>query len=369
VTDPFDTLAGGDDRRRPRPAFERALRERLVAALGLDDGRRSATEPDAATIAPDATVDADVPTVRLTPRRNPMTTTMPTTTTLTSGTARARPGGMPAAVLLTPYLAVHDAAAAIEFYVAAFGAVEVDRIVGDDGRIGHAELAIGEVRVYLADEYPEIDFRGPRSIGGSGVTLHLEVPDVDARFATAVRAGSEALDEPADQPHGSRHGGVRDPFGHRWLLSQRLDPGGVAGTQPVGRAEHAGGIWAAVNSHDALAAIRFLVDVLGFEEQLVVPGDAPGVVVHSQLRWPEGGIVQVSTADRAGNVFAQRPVGVENLYVITADPAAVHDRCVAAGVEIVAPLATPDYDPGGSGFSLRDPEGNLWSFGTYAGEG
>jgi uncharacterized glyoxalase superfamily protein PhnB len=60
---------------------------------------------------------------------------------------------------------------------------------------------------------------------------------------------------------------------------------------------------------------------------------------------------------------------VENLYVITADPAAVHDRCVVAGVEIVAPLASPDHDPEGSSFSLRDPEGNLWSFGTYAGEG
>lgn len=130
---------------------------------------------------------------------------------------------------------------------------------------------------------------------------------------------------------------------------------------------YVGGIWSAILTPDAAAMIRFVVDVLGFSERLVVPGPDPGVVVHSELVWPEGGVVQVATAGHSDSVFSQIPVGVGNLYVVTADPAAVHRRCVDAGVEIVRELSSPDHDPTGSGFSIRDHEGNLWSFGTYAG--
>lgn len=133
--------------------------------------------------------------------------------------------------------------------------------------------------------------------------------------------------------------------------------------------ERNGRIWPAVMASDAPAMIRFAVDVLGFTEQIVVPGDEQGVVVHSQLAWPEGGVVQIATGHRSdGNPFSEQPIGSANVYVVTDDPQAVHDRCIAAGVEIVREMESPDYDPGGSGFGLRDPEGNLWSFGTYAGE-
>ena len=141
----------------------------------------------------------------------------------------------------------------------------------------------------------------------------------------------------------------------------------TAGTAGEARPASAGGIWAAINSDDAPAMIRFVVDVLGFTEELVVPGADPSVVVHSQLHWPEGGVVQVGSANRPGNVFSERAVGQQSLYVITADPSAVHERCVASGVEIVAPPDSPEYDPDGMVFSIRDREGNLWSFGTYAG--
>jgi uncharacterized glyoxalase superfamily protein PhnB len=156
------------------------------------------------------------------------------------------------------------------------------------------------------------------------------------------------------------------------MLSQPLadaDRDATAGAASRSTSGEGGGIWAAVNAADAPAMIRFLVDVLGFEEQLVVPGGEPGVVEHSQLRWPEGGTVMVATAGRHGNVFAARPVGQQSLYVITSDPLSVHERCVAAGLEVVLPPSSPDYDPGGTGFTIRDAEGNLWSFGTYAGEG
>ena len=129
------------------------------------------------------------------------------------------------------------------------------------------------------------------------------------------------------------------------------------------------GIWAALNLEDAETGIRFITDVLGFEEQLVVPGDEPGVVEHSQFTWPEGGTVQAASANRAGNVFSQRPTGTQNLYVITADPMAVHRRCVDAGATVVIEPEAPEYDPAGLVFTIEDPEGNLWSFGTYAGEG
>lgn len=300
---------------------------------------------------------------------------MPPTDTDTDA---ATASGAVTATALTPYLGVHDGAAALAFYIEAFGAVEEARFTGPDGRIGHAELVIGSVRLFLADEYPEVGAVSPRTLGGSPVTLHLEVADVDAVHTGAVAAGATSERAPADQPHGARHSSIVDPFGHRWLLSQPiagLSPAdlerrmGDDGWTLTGRPRvGSGGIWGIVNAVDAPAMIRFLTEVIGFEASLVVE-DEPGIVEHSQLVWPEGGVVQVGKAHRPGNVFSERPApGTQSLYVITADPAAVLARCRAAGVEIVRDLEEPDYDPGGGGFAIADPEGNLWSFGTYAGE-
>jgi PhnB protein len=278
-----------------------------------------------------------------------------------------------------PYLAVHDGRAALEFYEAAFGAVEAMKVIMDDGRVGHAEFHIGGAPFYLSDEFPEIGVVSPRTLGGTSFALHLTVPDVDAMFERAVGAGATGLTPPADQPHGNRHGTLLDPFGHRWMVSQPTeavsastyaervrDSGATVEVNPSARRRE-GGIWASVNYADAEAGIRFMTEVLGFEPVLVVPGEEPGVIAHSELRWPEGGTIQASSASR-GNVFTDRPTGAEAVYVITADPIAVHDRCVRAGAEIIAPLESPHYDPEGIGFSTRDPEGNIWSFGTYAGE-
>ena len=119
----------------------------------------------------------------------------------------------------TPYLTVHDGAAAIEFYKNIFGAVETLRIQEDSGRIGHAELSIGEGAIMLSDEYPEMDVRGPQTIGGSPVTLHLYVADVDATVERAVAAGAKVVRPVADQFYGDRAGKLVDPFGHQWFLS------------------------------------------------------------------------------------------------------------------------------------------------------
>lgn len=124
---------------------------------------------------------------------------------------------------LTPYLAVADAAAAIDWYHDVLGAIETMRFVGDDGRVGHAEVSIGGARLMVSDEYAEIDVLGPTSRGGTTVALHLEVVDIDHTFAAAVAAGAAALRPPSDQGHGNRNATIVDPFGHRWMLSQPID--------------------------------------------------------------------------------------------------------------------------------------------------
>lgn len=123
---------------------------------------------------------------------------------------------------VTPYLCVNGAAAAIDFYVAAFGAVEHHRMVGDDGRIGHAEIVIGTSRLMLADEYPEIGVLSPTTRGGSSTNFTLEVTDVDRAFAKAIELGATQLRPVEDQFYGSRQGTLVDPFGHQWSLSTPL---------------------------------------------------------------------------------------------------------------------------------------------------
>ncbi|RMF77856.1 MAG: VOC family protein [Planctomycetota bacterium] len=121
---------------------------------------------------------------------------------------------------LTPHLTVKNAAEAIEFYKKAFSAEEVMRIPGPDGRtIMHAELRIGDSMVYLANEFPEHGCVGPASLGGSPVTLHLYVPDIDGAFDQAVKAGAQVRMPVADMFWGDRYGQVVDPFGHVWSIA------------------------------------------------------------------------------------------------------------------------------------------------------
>ncbi len=142
-----------------------------------------------------------------------------------------------------------------------------------------------------------------------------------------------------------------------------LQPGDVL--TAADRPGSGGGIWAVVYYRDGLAGVRQLVDVFGFEEQEVVL-DADGTtIVHSELRWPEGGIVQDGTYVE-DHPWAIAP-GVQGLYIVTADPQSVWERCQAAGLEVMQEPYSPHYDPGGMGFSVKDREGNKWSFGTYGG--
>ena len=120
---------------------------------------------------------------------------------------------------VTPYLIIKGAAKAIEFYKQAFGASELMRMEGPDGRIGHAEIKIGDSPIMLADEYPEIGYRSPAALGGTPVSIMLYVEDVYTLFPRAVAAGAKVLQPVQDQFYGDRSGTVADPFGHVWTLA------------------------------------------------------------------------------------------------------------------------------------------------------
>ena len=183
MTDPFAALRTPDVPVDPDPEFAARLRARLERALALPKG-----------VDPDVHDDRD-------PRR---------------------------CRVITPYLAVADARGAIDWYRSVFGADLVgEPIIMPDGRVGHAELAIGTARLYLSDAHPEIGVVAPQLDAGSSVTLHLETADVDGTTERARTAAATIEREPADSPYG-RMSGMRDPFGHRWMLN-----GPVATTSPV----------------------------------------------------------------------------------------------------------------------------------------
>jgi len=120
---------------------------------------------------------------------------------------------------VTPYLIVRGAARALDFYKAAFGAEELFRYPTSDGKLGHAEMRIGDSTVMLADEHPEMGYKSPQAYGGSSVSLVLYVDDVDARFAAAVEAGAKAIRAVQDQFYGDRSGTLVDLFGHVWTIA------------------------------------------------------------------------------------------------------------------------------------------------------
>ena len=124
-------------------------------------------------------------------------------------------------------------------------------------------------------------------------------------------------------------------------------------------------VWPTTRCKDTRALIDFLVAAFGFEEQFTVPGEDGKGIIHAQIRWPGGGGVMLGDAEGGDAFHLSLPFGPVSIYVVTDQPDALHDRAVAVGATIVRGLRDEDY--GSRGFSATDPEGNLWSFGTYAG--
>jgi PhnB protein len=124
---------------------------------------------------------------------------------------------------VTPYLCVDGAGEAIDFYSRVFGATERMRMPSPGGKIGHAELQLGDSVIMLADEHPEMAFRSPKSIGGTPVTIHVYVEDVDSVFQRALEAGATEARPLGNQFYGDRLGELVDPFGHRWSVATHIE--------------------------------------------------------------------------------------------------------------------------------------------------
>lgn len=141
----------------------------------------------------------------------------------------------------TPYLIIRGAADAIEFYQNAFGATELFRFPMPDGKIGHAEIKIGDSPIMIADEFPEMGYTGPQTLGGSPVSIMIYVEDVDTVFNQAISAGATVKEAVSDKFYGDRIGTLTDPFGHVWHVSTHKEDVSVEEMQKRAQAAHGGG--------------------------------------------------------------------------------------------------------------------------------
>jgi PhnB protein len=124
---------------------------------------------------------------------------------------------------VTPYLSVNNGPKALEFYKQAFGATELYKMIVPDGRLGHAELRIGDSVIMLADQFPEYGGKTPQTLGGTPVSMYLYVEDVDGFFKRAVAAGAKERKPVTDQFYGDRSGQLEDPFGHTWWVATHTE--------------------------------------------------------------------------------------------------------------------------------------------------
>jgi len=139
---------------------------------------------------------------------------------------------------VTPYLIISGAGEAIDYYKKAFGATELLRMPAPGGKIGHAEIKIGDSPIMLADEFPEMGYKSPRTLGGSPVSIMIYVNDVDAIFDQAVAAGGKVQRPVKDQFYGDRSGTLEDPFGHVWHVATHKED--VSAEEMAQRAQAAG---------------------------------------------------------------------------------------------------------------------------------
>lgn len=277
----------------------------------------------------------------------------------------------------TPYLSVRGAADAMEFYKRAFGAKEVLRLMQPDGRIGHAEIDISGAKIYLADEFPEIGFRSPESLGGSPVQISLQVEDVDSVARRAVEAGATVVQPVADQFYGARSGHFRDPFGYTWVIStltERLSPAEMRrrNDEVSGRQEAASRQSEAARHQvsyiragfhtvtpyliisDAAKWIDFVKEAFGAEEKFRAQRPGSDTIMHAEVQIGDS---MIELAD-ANPQFPAMPM---TLLLRVDDPDAAYDRAISAGAETVQPVTDRDY--GTRAGNVRDAFGNTWDIG------
>ena len=247
MTDPLEALRTPLTPIDPDPAFAARLRERLRRELLRPKGADTGGTMPTTTTRSAAPRDAHDAAARSRGASDP-----------------ASPADEPRVRSLTPYLCVDDARQALAWYSRVFDARQRgEPVVMEDGRIGHAELEIGDSVLMLADEWPELDLLSPRARGGPSQTVHLTVPDADRVVARAVEEGAALARPVADHPHG-RNGVIIDPFGHRWMVASAAGP--AAGPR------HGDIAYTALRLPDVQAATDFYGSVLGWR---VEPGSGP----------------------------------------------------------------------------------------------
>jgi uncharacterized glyoxalase superfamily protein PhnB len=278
-----------------------------------------------------------------------------------------------------PYLSVRGGVAAIRWYQEVFGAEVIgDPLMEDNGRVGHVELRIGDARIALADEYPELDILSPLSRGGPSVQIRVAVADCDATFDRAVAAGASVRREPDDQFYGARSAGFRDPWGHEWALQQPLETvtqeqmaERLAGSEyhfapledlpEVDLGNRSGSTGSGVDHDEARPANRS--GDLGYFTIDVPDPDTTGDFFAALFGWQveQGSIEEgrhIASIAPPGGIHGGRPVGVTLYFrVDDLDAAAARVRALGGTVESVN-----DYPSGGNA-SCRDPQGlpfELW---------
>src|ERR1700722_13196319 len=278
----------------------------------------------------------------------------------------------------TAYLCVKNAAAAIEFYKKVFGATEIMRLADPGGRIGHAEIRIGNSSIYLSDEHPEYGIVGPQTLGGSPVKMSLSVPDVDAVVARAVEAGGKIVRPVQDQFYGERSGHFEDPFGQVWMISttteqlsaeelhRRFDdmtkqgasttaePKADEKATPTVRAVPEGfhTLTPYLSVNGAARLIDFLKEGFGAVEKFRVNRPGSELVMHAEMRIGDS-VLELADANEE---FGVRMLG-NILHVEDAD--AVYQRALRAGAtSLFAPTEQPwgDREAG-----VKDTSGNHWN--------
>jgi uncharacterized glyoxalase superfamily protein PhnB/catechol 2,3-dioxygenase-like lactoylglutathione lyase family enzyme len=292
TTDPFEELRAPVAPLAPRPAFARELQRRLIAEL----------------------------------RPDPEVTTMPVLEVREYTPARLHS--------LTPYLALSDPARAIEWYTEVFDAVLIgEPIIMPDGRIGHAEIRVGDSVFMLAGEFPEESHMSPETLGGSTVGLMVHVPNSDETYAKAVEMGAEAL-RPVAENYGARQGTLRDPFGHRWFVSTALEADDIPVEDAPGRRFGDLG-YLVLRMPDGERAARFYGELFGWE---LHGGYQPGAY-HIASITPPGGI------DTGYSEASSR------IYFRVDDIEATAQRVRDLGGQV---LSTGDYDSGGNAVCVDD---------------
>jgi PhnB protein len=277
----------------------------------------------------------------------------------------------------TPYLAVQDASAAIDFYKKVFGAVEMMRLVGPDSKIGHAEIRIGNSTIFLSDEYPDYGAVSPQSLGGSAVKINLYVDSVDEVAGRAVAAGAKVVQPVQDQFYGERSGQFEDPFGYTWIISTAIEEVSAAEMQrrfdaimtqspdaahgekspppvkPIPAGFHSVTPYLIVP--EASRLMEFIKKAFGAEEKLRVHVPGSEKIMHAELKVGDS---MIEMAD-ASPEHPAMPYSI-HFYVPNAD--AAYERALFAGGK--SRRAPEDTSYGDRSAAVNDPFGNAWFIAT-----